>query len=583
MEKLLIEASWEVANKVGGIYTVIKGKAPYIQKNFNEEYYLLGPYIPEVSYLEFSQITPPDIFKDVIEEAEKFGIKVYYGEWLINSRPKCFLIDYSSFLDKVNALKYELWANYRVDSLRTGDDYNHPIAWCRASSIFLKILGEKLSNIPKVLHLHEWLSGSIILFERLPFVTIFTTHATVLGRAISESGGNLWEKLYSIKPDEEAYKYGVEAKHMIEKITAKKADFFTVISNVLKTEAEIILERKPDFILPNGIDITKFATIEEITYLHRKNRDLIRDFILYFFSPFYKVEVSKSLLYFISGRKEIRNKGIDIFIRALGELNKKLNEKDPQIYAFIFVPSETVGPDPLIFNNLNVYRNLEEKIEDLLPEIKGRLVHYLIHKEKIQSETLFSKEEFLEIQHIIKQLKTSKTYPISTHLLKPEDEILSLLKTVGLLNKPEDKVKVIYYPIYLRSGDGFLNLSYEDAISGCHLGVFPSLYEPWGYTPLETALSGIMTITSDTTGFSDYLKTITEFNSEYPGIYFIRRKNRRDIEVVEELSEIMLKIARLSRSARIQNKLEARRIASLCSWDNLIKYYLDLYYVSFRK
>jgi len=151
------------------------------------------------------------------------------------------------------------------------------------------------------------------------------------------------------------------------------------------------------------------------------------------------------------------------------------------------------------------------------------------------------------------------------------------------LNKPEDKMKVIYYPIYLRSGDGFLNLSYEDAISGCHLGVFPSLYEPWGYTPLETALSGIMTITSDTTGFSDYLKTITEFNSEYPGIYFIRRKNRRDIEVVEELSEIMLKIARLSRSARIQNKLEARRIASLCSWDNLIKYYLDLYYVSFRK
>lgn len=583
MDKLLIEASWEVTNKVGGIYTVIKTKAPYIQRIFSENYFLLGPHLPNVSYLEFSEISPPEIFQEAIEEAEKMGVKVHYGEWLINSKPKCFLVDYSHYLEKVNALKYELWANYRIDSLRTGDDYNHPIAWSKASALFLKILGEKLKGIPKVLHLQEWLSGAIILFEELPFITIFTTHATVLGRTLSESGVNIWDILSSIQPDKEAYNYKVEAKHMVEKMAAKKAHFFTTISNVLKNEAETILEKKVDFVLPNGIDISRFGTIEEISYMHSKNREIIKDFVLYFFSPFYKVELKKSLFYFISGRKEIRNKGIDIFIRSLGELNKRLTEKDPTIFAFIFVPSDNLGPNPIILNNLNIYRNLEEKIEGLIPEIKSRLVHFLIHKEKIQEETIFTQEEFLEIQQLMKQIQKDKEVPLSTHLLKKDDEILALLKIVKLFNKPEDRVKVIYYPIYLRPGDGFLNLSYEDAISGMHLGVFPSLYEPWGYTPLETSLAGVITVTSDLTGFSDYLKSMAEFNKEYPGIYVVQRKGKRDIETVDELTNIMLGIAKLPRSLRVQNKLEARRLASLCSWDNLIKNYIDLYSAAFQK
>lgn len=583
MDKLLIEASWEIANKVGGIYTVIQTKAPYIQRIFSNNYFVLGPYLPNISYIEFNELSPPEIFKEAIDEAEKLSIKVYYGEWLINSKPKCFLIDYSHYLEKVNSLKYELWANYRIDSLRAGEDYNHPIAWSKASSLFLKILGEKLKGIPKVLHLQEWLAGAIILFEKLPFITIFSTHATVLGRTLSEAGINVWNVLNSIQPDQEAYKYFVEAKHMVEKMSAKNAHFFTVVSNVLKNEAETILGEKVDFVLPNGIDISKFGTIEDISSLHSKNKSIIRDFVLYFFSPFYKVELSRSLFYFISGRKEIRNKGIDIFIRALGELNKRLTEQDPTIFAFIFVPSENNGPNQIILNNINVYRNLEEKIEDLVPEIKSRLVHFLVHKENIREETIFTQQEFLEIKQLIKQVKTDKEIPLSTHLLKKEDDILVLLKIVNLLNRPEDKVKVIYYPIYLRSGDGFLNLSYEDAISGMHLGVFPSLYEPWGYTPLETSLLGVITVTSDLTGFSDYLKSITEFNGDYQGIYFVERRGKRDSETVEELTNIMLGIAKLPRTSRVQNKLEARRLASLCSWDNLIKNYIDLYSAAFQR
>jgi glycogen(starch) synthase len=582
MEPILIEISWEVANKVGGIYTVLKEKARYIQEKFKNNYYLIGPFLPNKSFSDFSALPIPYEFEPIIDEVKKFGIDVYYGEWLIESRPKCFLIDYTRFLENINNLKYELWAKYRIDSLRTGDDYNHPIAWCKAVSIFLKCFLDKVPN-KIILHLHEWLSGSVILFENLQTPSIFTTHATVLGRSMAESGLEFWEHLSIMNPDEEAYKFAVEAKHMVEKMSARKATFFTVISRVLAIEAEHILGRKPDFILPNGIDISKFPTIEEISYAHRVNREIIREFILYFFSPYYRVELKNSLFYFISGRKEIKNKGIDIFIRSLSELNKKLTDSDPNIFAFIFVPSEVIDVDHSIFHNLTVYRNLEEKIEDLVPEIKSRLVHFLIHKEKISSETLFSKEEFLEIQKIIKQLKTDSKFPISTHILNPQDEILQLLLSVGLDNRPENKVKVIYYPIYLHRGDGFLNLDYNEAIIGCHVGVFPSFYEPWGYTPLESAISGVITITTDLTGFSDYLQTITYFDKEYPGIYIIERKNKRGAEVVEELSEVLLKIARFSKAERVQNKLEARRLASLCSWDNLISNYFDLYSAALQR
>jgi len=582
MEPILIEISWEVANKVGGIYTVLKEKSKYIKEKFKNNYYLIGPYLPEKGFSEFSALPLPYEFEPILEEVKKFGINVYYGEWLIENKPKCFLIDYSRFLENVNNLKYELWAKYRIDSLKTGDDYNHPIAWCKALSIFLKYFLDKVPN-KTIIHLHEWLSGAVILFENLQTPSIFTTHATVLSRAMAGAGLEFWEHLSIINPDEEAYKFGVEAKHMIEKMSAKKATLFTVISRILAIEAEYILGRKPDFILPNGIDTSKFPTIEEISYAHRINREAIREFVLYFFSPYYKVELKNSLFYFISGRKEIKNKGIDIFIRALGELNNKLSETDPNIFAFIFVPSEVIDVDHTAFHNLNVYRNLEEKIEDLTPEIKSRLVHFLIHKEKIAPETLFSKEEFLEIQKIIKQLKTNPQFPISTHILNPKDEILQLLLSVGLDNRPENKVKVIYYPIYLHKSDGFLNLDYTEAVIGCHVGVFPSFYEPWGYTPLESAISGVITITTDLTGFSDYLQTIAHFDKENPGIYIIKRKNKRDAEVVEELSAILLKIAKLSKAERVQNKLEARRLASLCSWDNLISNYSDLYSAALQR
>ncbi|GIW66344.1 MAG: glycosyl transferase [Candidatus Parcubacteria bacterium] len=577
MDKILVEVSWEVANQVGGIYTVLKEKAKYINDYFKGNYFVIGPFLKNRSSLEFSKLEPPPIFEDIINECRKLGFEVYYGEWLIESKPKCFLIDFQIYLNNINALKYELWINYRIDSLRTGDDYNYPLAWSKAVNVFLKFLGEKFSTSKKLLHLHEWLAGPVILFDKLPFVSIFTTHATSLGRTLSESGINFWDSLESINFDQEALKYGIEAKHNIEKIVAKNVNFFTTVSHILALEAEFVLNKKPDFILPNGINLDKFPTVEEISFAHKKNRDIIKDFFLYFFSPYYRLETKNSLIYFISGRQEIRNKGIDIFIRSLGELNKKLTEEDPNIFVLILIPSEVKAIDPSLLNNLNVYRNLEEKIEDLLPEIKSRLIHYFIHKERIISKTFLNKNDFLEIQKIVQRLTFNNYFPISTHILPDDNYILRLIRNVGLVNLPSNKVKIIYYPIYARRGDGLINLNYDELIVGTHLGIFPSLYEPWGYTPLETIASGVITITTDLTGFSDYITRFVEFNKDYPGLYILKRKGRRDSDVVEDLANIMLGIAKLSRPARVENKLEARKIAKLCSWDKLISNYLELY------
>jgi len=581
-DKILIEVSWEIANKVGGIYTVIKEKADYILKYFRN-YYVIGPYLPNRSSLEFSSLNPSDDILYVINECKKLGFDVYYGEWLIGARPKCFLIDFKIFLNNINSLKYELWANYRIDSLRTGDDYNYPLAWSKAVSIFLKIFGERFNAVPKILHLHEWLSGAVILFHKLPFITIFTTHATVLGRTLTSAGVNLWEILNNIDIDKEALKYSVEAKHSIEKIVSQKVDFFTTVSEVLSAETGIILGKKADYLLPNGINLTKFLTVEEITYAHKRNKEILLNFFLYFFSPYYRLETKKSLIYFISGRPEIRNKGIDIFIRSLSLLNKKLSDENPNILVLLLIPNEHHGINSAVMNNFNVYRDLEEKLDEALPEIKSRLIHFLIHKERIISEGFFDKNEFLEMQKLLKRLITEATYPISPFNLKPDDEILKILNIVGLRNLPEDKVKIIYYPSYLRRGDGLLNLDYDEAVSGCHLGIFPSLYEPWGYTPLETAASGVITITTDLTGFADFVKKNVSLNHNAPGVYIIKRKNRRDSDVVEDLANLMLGIAKLNKSLRVENKLEARRIASYCSWEKLINYYLELYNIALKK
>jgi glycogen(starch) synthase len=582
MSKYIFEISWEIANKVGGIYTVLSTKAKYVREVYPKNYFVIGPYLGAKSQSEFRILKEPLEFKEIIENLNNQGIIVYFGEWLVEGYPYGFLIDFQKFLHEINSIKYDLWQNFGVDSLRTGQDYNEPVAWSKAVSEFIKELIKKEEFQNSIFHFHEWLSGVALLFIKdLPQKKIFTTHATILGRTLAASGINFWEELSTIDPLKKAYDFSIEAKYLIEKNSAKFSDTFTTISNITALEAEAFLKRKVDAILPNGIDLSKFPTFEEISSAHRRNKESILKFILYFLSPYYHKHcpVRNSLIFFLSGRKEIKNKGFDIAILALGKLNKLLKEKniDINIYTFIFVPDNFVDIDHTLMENLITYKGLEDYLEELSQEINSRLLHSFIHQRQIEAAKLFKKEEILEIQRILKKIKRENKIPLSTHLFSENNEFLNLFKEAELTNSEEDKVKVIFYPIYLSSTDGFLNLNYYDAINGSHLGIFPSFYEPWGYTPLETLSTGVMAITTDLTGFASYIEEKNLLNKETPGLFIIRRKNKKDWEVINDLALILFKIATMSRGKRVQNKYEARRLASYFDWEKLIENYFQLY------
>jgi glycogen(starch) synthase len=582
MSKYIFEISWEIANKVGGIYTVLSSKAKYLKDFYGKNYFVIGPYLGAKSQGDFRILSVPKEFEEIIDNLQKQGIIVYYGEWLVEGYPQGFLIDFQKFLHEINSVKYELWQKFAIDSLRTGRDYDEPVAWSKAVSLFIKELVKKDEFQNSIFHFHEWLAGAgLLLANEIKQKKIFTTHATILGRTLAGAGINFWSEISTLDPLKLAYDFHIEAKYLIEKNSAKFADILTTISTITAFEVECFLKRKVDAILPNGIDLSKFPTFEEIATEHRKNKDLILNFILYFFSPYFQKScpIKNSLIFFLSGRKEIKNKGFDVALLALGKLNQLLKEKNLNIniYVFVFVPDEIIDVNHHILENLITYKGLENYLDELSEEIRSRLLHSLIHQRPIDGEKLFDQEEFLEIQKILGKIKKEKEIPLSTHIVSENNEFLQLFHQAGLLNKEEDKVKVIFYPIYLSSTDGFLNLNYYDAINGCHLGIFPSFYEPWGYTPLETLAAGVMSITTDLTGFASYIEENKLLTKETPGLWILKRRNKTDEEVIQELTETFFKIATMERAERIQNKYEARRLASHFDWRELVKNYIKLY------
>lgn len=292
-----------------------------------------------------------------------------------------------------------------------------------------------------------------------------------------------------------------------------------------------------------------------------------------------------AFLVFTSGRKEIQNKGFDITIKTMGKVNQimKQNGIIKPVYFFILVPSLVVDVDHEILENLNTYRSLEDFLTEMNNEIIARLLHVLIHEEKLSFDKFFDESERLQILNIVRKVKRNKPAPLATHILPPDDEILQLCRSAGLTNKEEDPVKVVIYPVYLSPADGFLNMNYYDAINGFHLGVFPSFYEPWGYTPLETLAVGVMTITSDLAGFGNYVAKKRFLDANNPGLWILNRRGKEENEVIEELAQNLINIIMMSRKERVQNKYEARKLAGYFDWKEMYQNYLTLYDLAAKK
>jgi Glycogen synthase. len=466
---ILFEQSWEVCNKVGGIYTVISTKAKYIGEKYKDKYFLIGPY---KNNSEFIELDPPNYIKEINYQLE--GIKIHYGYWNIESKPNVFLIEFDEFFNKEkNLWKYKYWEWYKVDSLNSDFTFDEPLLWSVAVGIFLEKI-DKYFNEKKILHAHEWLSGGTILYikkNNLNYKPILTIHGTVIGRTLSEKNVNVENALNIIDPDKDSYRLGINSKYQLEKQAILNSDIFTVVSDNLGEEAYKIYKRNPDYITYNYINVKE----KELFNYYKISRRWIDEFLTWYFYPYYDLP-EKYLLIYTIGRYEPYNKGLDLFI----DLLKYLDEKKLNTIAFIFVPYIIKGQNNDIIRSYKEYIKLKEGIEEN--------IHLIIR-------SLYNGKNILDKLDRIK----NKNPPISTHDLE-DNIIIEKLREKNLNNDKDNYVKVIYVPVYL-GNDILFSLDLEYILTAFDFGIFLSRYEPYGYTPLEALNNFVPIVLSNKTGF----------------------------------------------------------------------------------
>lgn len=580
---ILFEASWEVCNKVGGIFTVLSSKSKQIQKHYKDNYWLIGPYFEEASRTYFKEREIPQEYAGICEELKSLGVVCHFGQWLIEGDPFVILIDFQGYWGHIDEIKKEFWDNFQIDSMNASQDFNEPLLWSYTVGMLMERIKIVEENKKVAFHAHEWLAGGSILYIRknnLNIPTTFTTHATILGRTIAGNGQELYSILDQVNPEDEARKYGIISKFGIEKASANAADVFTTVSQVTASEAKAFLGREVDFVLPNGLDMMEFPSFEELTQKHNLYRNRLREFALYYFFPYYSFDLRESLFFFTASRYEFHNKGLDVFIDALGKLNEKMKKEKSKktVITFFFVPAGVGSIRPEIASAREVFRDIKESLEEEENDIQENIL-YAITSEKPLTEKAIFKEEFLRnMERKILRLKTAsgKPAPLSTHYLNDEngDAIMNGFKNAGLQNREEDKVKVIFYPIYLSGADGLGDLDYYQMIQASHLGVFPSYYEPWGYTPLEAAALGVPAVTSNLSGFGKYFYDALD-RDKVPGVRVIDMENNDYEQIVKALTKSLHRFAGFDRKERIDNKIRARKIAFMADWENFATHYIE--------
>ena len=532
----LFEVSWEVCNKVGGIHTVIATKAKTLQEKFGDQYILIGPDVwkggdnPEF-------IEDAAIFKTWKERAIHEGLKIRIGRWKILGSPIVILVDFTPFFTNKNAIFTELWLKYQLDSLSGEWDYIEPALFGYATAKVIECFyRHHLNNNDKIVaQFHEWMTGVGILYieEYIPQIaTVFTTHATVLGRAIAGSGVSFYSLFDSFIPDKVVNDFNVVSKNSLEKIAANTADCFTTVSEITARECVKFLGRQPDIITQNGFDIS----ILPDEHLFEQQRAQARDRVFRVAEGLFNQHIpSDSLLVIKSGRYEYKNKGIDIFIDSLGEINKSA-KLDKIIIGVIFVPAHQTGPRKELLERI-------DKPDFNDPKAKEVLTHYLQGIEN--------------------------------------DPIIREIEKVKLNNSINDKVKMIFVPTYLDGNDGVFNMPYYNLLIGFDLAIFPSYYEPWGYTPLESIAYHIPSITTNVSGFGTMISK--QFGINSPGISIITRTDQNENEVVNEIANFILSFTVKTGKEILDAKMSAHEISLHFLWEKLIIYYEQAYDIALNK
>ena len=572
------EVSWEVCNKVGGIYRVVQSKIGQMKSYYNDSYVLIGPYIADKVKGEFVEEEPPQKIKKSIEELSKVGAIAHYGRWRTFGMPKVILIDVSNCFGLANEIKAFNWEHFKIDSLNSDFyDYDYPILWANLAGRFIESFERLNPEIKIVAHFHEWLSGAGLLYlkaKKSKVGCVFTTHATVMGRTLA--GGNkdltyLFESGWDF--DEKAKEFKVHTKHQTEKASAQNADVFTTVSQITSKEAKLLLGREPEVIVENGLDASSFPTFEEASVKHRLFREKMRTFLMKMFYPYYAIDLEKSLSFFVAGRYEFYSKGLNVLIDALGELDKELKKSrvNKTIFVFFFIPADNGAINTELMKAKGYFDDLMDSYDESQNEIRQRIFYSLFSSKNLSLKTILGKDFHSKFSKVKDIIKSKGNAPVCTHIINNEsDLILSALRANNLTNSKENKVKVVYYPIYLNGADGLLDLDYFEALSACHLSVFPSMYEPWGYTPLESISFGVPSITTDLAGFGRFIR---EQGLEDEGVFVLNFEGKSYHDRVNQLIDKMLSYCNNSQADRIQLKMKAKNTSYKADWSKLVKKY----------
>lgn len=533
----LFESSWEVCNKVGGIYTVLSTKAHTLQQSFKDKLIFIGPDV-------WANTNAPDFIEDDILFAEwrayaktTGNLKVKVGRWNVPGTPPVILVDFKPFFKERDAFFYSMWENFRVDSIHAYGDYNE-------SCIFAYSVGKviesfyhfyKLEDKKVAALFNEWMlgMGALYIQKQIPAIaTLFTTHATSIGRSIAGNNKALYAYMDGYNGDQMAKELNMEAKHSLEKQAAHYVDCFTTVSDITARECKQLLDKAPDIVTPNGFEPDFVPEKKE----YEKKRAEARHALLNVAEKLLGCPISPdAFLVSTSGRYEYRNKGIDVFIEAMNRVRTS-GKLQREVVAFIMVPAW---------------------VRDARADLK---------------------------EVIDKNIRTTSPMqmPFVTHWLNlmEQDKVLNYISHSGFTNSATDKLKIIFVPCYLDGRDGILNKPYYDLLVGMDATVYPSYYEPWGYTPLESIAFGIPTITTDLAGFGLWAKRHVTGNDISEGVAVVNRDDFNYFEVADAITSSILTLVSKNKKETVEIRKRSFDLAAKAEWSKFIVYYEEAFRIA---
>ncbi len=576
---LLCEVSWEVCSQAGGIYTVIRSKAPAAVRRWGEQYVLLGPYRERSARVEFEPQPPDGLLAEALRELTARGLVIHCGRWLVTGRPRVLLIDLPSLWGHLEQMKYFLWKDCAIGT--PGDDHetNEIVAFGYATADLLQILAQKMGQTPLIAHFHEWQAAvalPLLKFRGASFPTIFTTHATLIGRSLSAANVDLYEHLEGFDPERVAREHGIDHRYRIERAATQAADVFTTVSDITSVESERFLGRKADALLPNGLNVERFAAPHEFQIRHQRFKNKIHDFVMGHFFPSYTFDLERTLYFFTAGRYEYRNKGIDVFIDSLFELNRRLKAEAEgiTIVAFLVTRARYWGHNVETLNRQVMFDELRNACEEIKEEMGRRLFRVVAAGRLPTTEDLLDEYDRVRLKRMVYAWRQEPAPVIVTHNLVDEhnDPIVQHLRRVGLLNSPDDPVKVIYHPEFITPTSPVLGMEYDQFVRGCNLGVFPSYYEPWGYTPMECIVRGVPAISSDLSGFGSYVMRRFPDHDGH-GMFVARRSGVAHERTVYQVANWLHQLARMTLRERIAMRNRVEGFAGEFDWAKMSSFY----------